>query len=122
MPRCAFDDVDLDTWVGTVPGLDAPVRADLIAFDCRNNRLAELARAQDDFAEAVAAAAQKYGPARIGVFMGTSTSGVLATEQAYRHREPDGSLPPDFRYAQTQNTYSLGAFVQRTLGLAGPAM
>jgi len=68
------------------------------------------------------AAREKYGAARIGVFMGTSTSGILQTELAYRHRDPlDGSLPADFRYAETQNTFSLADFVQRYLGLSGPA-
>ncbi|MDB5804353.1 MAG: Beta-ketoacyl synthase [Betaproteobacteria bacterium] len=122
LSRCAFADVELDTWVGTVGALDAPVREELRAYDCRNNRLAELALAQDDFAAAVAAARDKYGATRIGVFMGTSTSGILATEEAYRRRLADGALPADFNYSQTQNTYSLADFTQRVLGLAGPAM
>jgi 3-oxoacyl-[acyl-carrier-protein] synthase-1 len=122
LARVDFGDVDIDTWVGMVPGLESPVRAELIGFDCRNNRLAELAVTQDGFPEAVAAAAKKYRPSRIGVFMGTSTSGVLATEQAYRHRTADGSLPADFHYSKTQNGYSLADFVQQILGLTGPAM
>jgi 3-oxoacyl-[acyl-carrier-protein] synthase-1 len=70
----------------------------------------------------VAAAREKYGAARIGVFMGTSTSGMLQAELAYRRRDPvTGALPPDFRYAQTQNSFSLADFVRRYLGLTGPA-
>ena len=54
--------------------------------------------------------------------MGTSTSGMLQTELAYRQRDPvTGALPPDFRYAQTQNSFSLADFVQRYLKLTGPA-
>jgi 3-oxoacyl-[acyl-carrier-protein] synthase-1 len=121
---CAFDTVDLDTWVGMVPGLDdCRVRDDLAAYDCRNNRLAQLALEQDEFSEAVAAARGKYGAARIGVFMGTSTSGLLQTELAYRRRDSQtGALPPDFHYAETQNTYSLADFVRRYLGLHGPSL
>jgi len=123
LTHCDFADVALDTFIGKVPGLDGqPVRADLADYDCRNNRLAELALAQDGFADAVAAACKKYGATRIGVFMGTSTSGILSTEEAYRRRGADGSLPADFHYGQTQNTFSLGDFVQKSLGLAGPAM
>src|SRR4026207_1750616 len=54
--------------------------------------------------------------------MGTSTSGILQTELAYRRRDPQtGALPADFRYAETQNSFSLADFVQRYLGLTGPA-
>ena len=120
---CDFGDVDLDTWVGQVAGLDGlPVRADLAAYDCRNNRLAQLALEQDGFADAVNAACKKYGPTRVGVFMGTSTSGILATEQAYTRRQANGALPEDYRYSEAQNAYSLAGFVQRYHGLQGPAV
>jgi 3-oxoacyl-[acyl-carrier-protein] synthase I len=121
---CVFDTVDLDTWVGMVTGLDDfRVRDDLAAYDCRSNRLAQLALEQDSFAGAVAAAREKYGAARIGVFLGTSTSGLLQTELAYRRRDPQtGALPPDFHYAETQNTYSLADFVRRYLGLHGSSL
>ncbi len=121
--RCDFETVALDTWIGRVEGIeDIRMRAELAAYDCRNNRLAQLALELDGFAEAVVAARAKYGPARIGVFLGTSTSGILETELAYRRRDPlTGALPPGFRYAETQNTYSLADFVQRYLGLEGPA-
>jgi 3-oxoacyl-[acyl-carrier-protein] synthase-1 len=120
---CTFENVAVETYVGEVAGLDAVrVRPDLADYDCRNNRLAQLGLQQDGFAEAVAAAQKKYGPERIGVFMGTSTSSLLETELAYRRRDPQsGALPPDFHYAQTHNTYSLADFVQRYLGLKGPA-
>jgi 3-oxoacyl-[acyl-carrier-protein] synthase-1 len=76
----------------------------------------------DGYAAAVAAAREKYGAGRIGVFLGTSTSGILQTELAYRRRDPaTGALPADFRYAETQNTFSVADFVQRYLGLEGPA-
>ena len=120
---CDFETVALDTHIGRVPGLEeARVRPDLVDYDCRNNRLAQLGIELDGFTGAVAEARDRYGAARIGVFAGTSTSGILATELAYRHRDPKtGALPPDFRYAQTHNTYSLADFVRRYLGLQGPA-
>jgi 3-oxoacyl-[acyl-carrier-protein] synthase-1 len=120
---CNFETATLDTWIGQVAGLDAAcVRPDLADYDCRNNRLAQMGLQADAYVEAVAAAREKYGAARIGVFMGTSTSGMLQTELAYRRRDPvTGALPPDFRYAQTQNSFSLADFVRRYLGLTGPA-
>lgn len=121
---CAFDNVDIETCLGAVQGLDAlAVPAGLADHDCRNNRLAQLSLEQDGFAAAVGEAVGRYGTARIGVFMGTSTSGLLQTELAYRRRDPSsGALPQDFCYPGTQNTYSLASFVRAYLGLHGPAL
>ncbi len=120
---CDFEDVDLETYIAKVVELDNyHVRSDLSSFDCRNNRLAQLGLEQDGFVEAIEAAKKKYGAGRIGVFVGTSTSGILHTELAYRHLDPDtGALPADFHYAETQNSYSLAGFVVRYLGLSGPS-
>jgi 3-oxoacyl-[acyl-carrier-protein] synthase-1 len=121
---CRFETVALETCVGEVPGVDAVRLPDgLSEFDCRNNRLAWLAMAADGFAAAVATCRARHGAHRIGVFLGTSTSGILETEIAYRHRHPQsGALPEGFRYRGAHNTFSLAAFTQRALELAGPAV
>ena len=117
-----FEHLPLTTWTGEVAGVDAialPAGTDV--FDCRNNRLAWLGLQHDGFIDAVAAACARWGAQRVGVFLGTSTSGLLQTELAYRRRGPDGALPADFHYGPTQNTYSLADFVTRALGLTGPS-
>ena len=121
---CDFDTVDLPTWVGAVDGVDeVALPADLQAFDCRNNRLALMGLMQDGFSNAVAAASDKYGAQRIGVFIGTSTSGILQTELAYRRRDPvSGALPADFAYRSTHNTFSVADFTRQYLALNGPAV
>jgi len=121
---CDFEDADLDTWIGRVDGLeDEPVVAELACFDCRNNRLAQLGLRQDEFLDHVAEARARHGAARIGVFIGTSTSGALQTEFAYRHRDPStGALPADFSYFGTQNAMSVAEFTRRFLALDGPVM
>jgi 3-oxoacyl-[acyl-carrier-protein] synthase I len=117
-----FLDLPLPTWVGEVPAVDAAtLPRELARFDCRNNRLAWLGLQQDGFLEAVAAARARWGASRVAVFLGTSTSGLLQTELAYRRRLPDGALPPDFLYGPTQNTYSVAAFAAEALELAGPS-
>ena len=119
---CRFETVDLETFVGEIAGVDGErVPAAMARFDCRNNRAAELGLAQDGFIAAVDGAVRRHGPARIGVFMGTSTAGILQTELAYRRRDPaDGSLPPDFDYRRTHNTFSIAEYVRERLGLLGP--
>ena len=121
---CDFDSVDLATWIGAVDKVDSELlRTDLSAFDCRNNRLAQLGLRQDNFDHAVQALIARLGRQRIGVFIGTSTSGILQTELAYRRRDPaTGALPADFIYASTHNTYSAADFVQLYFGLTGPAV
>jgi 3-oxoacyl-[acyl-carrier-protein] synthase-1 len=117
-------DSTINTWIGRVDGLETqPVVYALSEFDCRNNRLAQLGLRQDGFEEAVAHAREKYGPQRIAVFIGTTTSGILETELAYRQRSTvDGSLPKRVRYRFTQNLFSVAEFVRRYLTLEGPAM
>ena len=117
-----FETARLDTWLGLVEGVDeVRLPPGLHDFDCRNNRLAWLGLQADDFAAAVRRVRERRGAARIGVFMGTSTSGILETEQAYRRRDPvTGALPDGLHYAETHNTGSLGAFVRAALDLQGP--
>ncbi len=121
--RKRWETVDFETCVGEVGGLDTrAVRADLAAFDCRNNRLAQLGLEQDGFAHAVRAAVERYGRERIGVFLGTSTSGILSSEIAYRHRDSaSGALPADHDYRNTHNAFSVADFVRRYFDLRGPA-
>jgi len=121
---CTFDTVDLATVVGEVAGVDeVRIPAHLAEFDCRNNRLALLGLMQDGFAEAVHAAIKRYGAQRIGVFLGTSTSGILQTELAYRRRNhATGALPVDFIYGATHNTFSVADFTRHYFGLTGPAV
>ena len=116
-----FLDLPLPTFTGEVAGVDAAaLPAHLGEFDCRNNRLAWLGLRQDGFIDAVAAARTRWGAHRVAVLLGTSTSGLLQTEFAYRRRDAAGALPADFLYGPTQNSYSLAAFVQQALQLVGP--
>ena len=121
---CAFDTVDLATFTGEVAGVDdVELPAQLTDFDCRNNRLALLGLMQDGFTAAVAAATEKYGPQRLGVFIGTSTSGILQTELAYRRLDSQsGAFPADFMYGTTHNTFSVADFTRHYFGLTGPAV
>ena len=121
---CAFETVKLDTWIGEVAGVDAQaLPAALHHYDCRNNRLALLGLQTDGFDNRVREAIGRYGRQRVGVFVGTSTSGILQTELAYRRRDPiTGALPDDFNYRCTHNSFSLAEFTRDYFGLEGMAM
>jgi len=117
-----FLDADLPTWIGEVDDVDAVrVPPSLETFDCRNNRLAWLGLQFDSMLESVQRARTRWGATRVAVLLGTSTSGLLQTELAYRRRTADGSLPADFHYAHTHNTASVASFVSRALRLEGPS-
>lgn len=121
---CHFETVELATWIGEVPAVDGEkLPKNLAQYDCRNNRLAQLGLEADGFAERVRAAVARYGKARVGVFLGTSTAGILQTELAYRRRDPaSGALPDDFIYRTTHNSFSLAEFTRDYFGLEGMAM
>ena len=121
--RKRWETVEHELCIGEVEGLDNfSVRSDLAAYDCRNNRLAQFGLEQDGFAAQVTAAVSRYGAERVGVFLGTSTSGILTSEVAYRHRDAvTGSLPPGYRYRETHNTYSVSDFVRNYFAIQGPA-
>ena len=120
---CDFETVAIDTWIGEVAGVDdVRLPAAVAHHDCRNNRLALLGLETDGFADAVRECLGRHGRRRIGVLIGTSTSGILATELAYRRRDPQtGALPADFNYRTTHNSYSVAGFVRELFGLEGPA-
>jgi len=121
---CAFESVALDTWIGEVAAVDGEKLPESLAiYDCRNNRLTRLGLETDGFADRVRATVARYGSDRIGVFLGTSTAGILQTELAYRRRDPaTGALPDDFHYRTTHNSFSLAEFTRDYFGLTGMAM
>ena len=121
--RNDFGPTPLATWIGRVAGLESePLPERLAAWDCRNNRLAWRGLTADGFISSVLAARERYGADRIAVVVGTSTSSIGASEEAYRRLEPDGRYPPDLRRPIIHTPHSLGDFVQNALGLTGISM
>jgi len=115
-----FGATPLSTWIGRVPGIEAVELPHRLAnWDCRNNRLAWLALTADGFLERAVAARIGYGADRVALVMGTSTSSIGATEEAYRRLLPDGQYPADLRRPIVHTPHSLGDFVRAALGLEG---
>jgi 3-oxoacyl-[acyl-carrier-protein] synthase-1 len=104
--------------VGRVMGELPGVPEQLARYDCRNNRLLLAALAQ--IADVVEQAIGRYGRTRIGVVLGTSTSGIREGEAAITDLDRDGAMPAGFDYA-AQEIGTAAPFLARHLGLLGPA-
>ena len=84
----------------------------------RNNQLALAALAQ--IRPAVDAAIARFGAGRVGVVVGTSTSGIASTETAVREHAETGALSASFHYGQ-QEMGSVASLLADQLGVSGPA-
>lgn len=88
------------------------------AADTRNNSLLATAiaplRAQIEILKA------RFGAERIGVIVGSSTSGIAEGEMAVTHHLDTGTFPPTFHYGQ-QEMYAPSAYVADQLQLRGPS-
>jgi 3-oxoacyl-[acyl-carrier-protein] synthase-1 len=121
------DGTPLPCWIGRVEGLeDAPLPAAFARWECRNNRLAWLAFQQDGLPEALARAVATHGAERIALVLGTSTSSIGATEEAYARLETqaDGTqqFPAGLDRPIVHTVHSLGDFMQHATGLRGPCI
>jgi 3-oxoacyl-[acyl-carrier-protein] synthase-1 len=105
-------------YVGEV-NADLPViESKYSVYDCKNNRL--LLAALNQIQGSVDSVIARYGADRVGVVLGTSTSGVRNTELALAAVARDNIKPDWFHYKQQQ--LAGGAdFLAHYLGLKGPA-
>lgn len=67
----------------------------------------------------LAAAIDRYGRHRIGVILGSSTSGISEGEVAVKARLEGNSLPSTYCYAQ-QQMGTVSIFLAKLLGITGP--
>lgn len=112
---------ELPCWIGPVPGVDDTVLpAALQRWDCRSHRLAWLALHDAEFRRVVSAAIARHGAHRIGLVLGTSTSGIRSTEIAYAQRRETGQWPAGFDYRRSHAVEALCRFSAEVLRVQGP--
>ncbi|MCW0504257.1 beta-ketoacyl-[acyl-carrier-protein] synthase family protein [Aeromonas piscicola] len=106
------------TPVGRVEDALPEIPAALAPYASRNNRLllAALVQVRPALDEALA----EFGPARVGLVLGTSTAGIGEAELAIAAARRGEVIPPAFDYRQ-QELGSPSEFLARYLGLEGPA-
>jgi len=104
--------------VGRVCAQLPDIPAQFAQWRCRNNRL--LLAAVEEIADDIEGALARYGRSRVGIVLGSSTSGIAEGEQALDAYFSTGELPPEFHYAQ-QEIGMPALFLARYLGTTGPA-
>lgn len=104
--------------LGSVSAELPSIPSSLSDYDCRNN--AFTLAALEEIAEPIGAAIRAHGAGRVGVVMGTSTSGSAELEAAMQHDVSAGQLSGEFRYPQLELGGAAG-FVAEILGTRGPA-
>jgi len=108
----------LTTWIGRVPGIE---EIELGSWQSRNNALAHLGYQQGELAINVEELKARYGAGKLGVVMGSSTSSIDRTEEAYRHLQ-DGHLSDQFAQVNVHNPHAPSLYVAHMTGIRGPAI
>ncbi|MCK8046547.1 beta-ketoacyl-[acyl-carrier-protein] synthase family protein [Shewanella sp. 1CM18E] len=103
--------------VGQIDTKLPSIASELKRFDTRNNQLTLLIAKQIE--SAVIAAKAQYGSHRIGIILGTSTSGIATGESALAQLQTEGQFPLDYDYAK-QELGDTSQFLQAYFGLNGP--
>ena len=106
-----------ESLVGTVTEPLEALPPDFSDYDCRNNRL--LVAAVTQIEDPIRKLRSEYGPARIAVLVGTSTSGIAAGEEAMDSHTSRGEMLAAYHYRQ-QEIGSVAEFLARYLRLDGP--
>lgn len=103
--------------VGQVSGALPDLPPEFAEYDCRNNQLLISAAAQ--IRASIEQLKSRYGPDRIAVLIGTSTSGIAVAEAASDAVQAGRAMPGGYHYRQ-QEIGTAAEFLARYLGLTGP--
>ena len=123
LKKPALFSVDFPAFVGEVAAdLLPPIPPSLKAYATRNARLAlaALDHDEDHLRSAIERATARYGAERVGIVLGTSTSGIYETEQAYRALQAEGQIPEDYGFPTQHAWVATARFLQEVLQLEGP--
>ncbi|NOQ37191.1 MAG: beta-ketoacyl-ACP synthase [Methylococcaceae bacterium] len=111
-----------NAYVGEIKQPLPDIPDNLKAYQSRNAQvaLAALNYEEDGVRHVVETAKQRYGAERIGVIIGTSTSGLYETESAYGYLlKHDETMPENFNFVKRHAYQATGRFLQLELGLTG---
>ncbi len=108
-----YTPIPLGLYQGALPALEQKE----VFWQSRNNQFA--LAAYDDIRDRVEAAIEQYGAARVGVVIGTSTSGISDAEDAI-HASTEGVRLPDSYHYSVQEMGNTANFIASVAGVSGP--
>ncbi len=106
------------SWFAAVPGPLPPLPREVACHDTRQARLA--AHVLDLIRPRVDAAIARWGPARVGVLIGTTTGGIGDTETRYPDFAAQGRFTSGYDLARQHNLHATADVLARLLGTTGP--
>ena len=119
---CDLPGIEIPCFVGAVEGvLDTPFPSAFGAWDNRASRLAVMTLETDGVGDAVRRAISRWGARRVGLVVGTSTSGIEQLEKVYRARLADGRLPAGYSMRHHNDHHAVTSFLIDFLGVEGPS-
>jgi len=113
---------EFTTYTGEVDDPLPSIQETLKAYNTRNARLALAALDCESsaFRSAVSLAADSFGAERVGVVIGTSTSGIYETELSYGSHEKNGNPTEGFDLRRQHSWVATAEFIKHELQLLGP--
>ena len=122
LTACRIPAVDFPCYVGEVRQVETcAFPAGLGAWDNRASRLAVLALEADDLIGSLHHARETWGAHRVGLVVGTSTSGIERLEEVYRAWSGEGLLDPAYSMRHHNDHHAVTSFLSVHLGIGGPA-
>lgn len=109
--------IDGATYLGMVSGDLPQVPEDLADYQARYFALVFAALRQ--ISAQIEASIERYGASRVGVVVGSSTSGIHSGEEAYIAYSVNNQFPAHYHYHQ-QEMGGVSEFIMRSYGLEGP--
>jgi len=108
----------IGTALGALPDALEPLPARLRAFDTRVARMAALLC--EPLQQPLTAAVRRYGAARVGIVVASSTAGLEASERAHAAHAKAGQLPEWYRFDRSHAFHALCDVLRALSGARGP--
>jgi 3-oxoacyl-[acyl-carrier-protein] synthase-1 len=122
LTRCNFPNVGIPCFIGRVDEIESdPFPAEHAAYENRATRLAVAALKADRFARHTSAAIERWGADRVGIVLGTATSGAERLETVYRARNDAGPLADEYSFRHHSDHHAVTSFLAEFFGVGGPA-
>ena len=103
---------------GAMPEPPPPLPPSLSGWDSRTARLA--VAGLDEITPALRRAIARHGADRVAMVVGTTTSGLGRTEDAYHELKRTSALPPDYELHRQHSFGAMMEALRRVAGIRGP--